>query len=124
MICKGRITRIEREDIKSCSVKQGIKKSDQRRYEESNKYAGSNGTYFSNFETIPQINMYLTIYATENTEEHRVKIDIRDSILEKNNLQRISSKKLKEIQDANVGQKVSFEVTDHGTIIFGDALKL
>lgn len=124
MIRKGRITKIERENMNSCYVTQGITRDRQSHYDNSSKYVGGNGTYYHDFQSEPHINLYLTIYENGEYSEERVVMDIRDSILSKNNLQRVSAKKLKEIQDANVGKKVSFEWNPVGNISFGDQLSI
>ncbi|WP_347028254.1 hypothetical protein [Intestinibacter bartlettii] len=121
---KGRITKIEKEQFTSCSLTQNIKGKDQPYYDNSSKYNGSNGTYTSNYHTDYFVYLYLTIYGKQPESNQHVKIDIRQKILDKNNLKRISSKKINQIKNDNVGNKVSFDIIN-GYIIFDhNALKL
>lgn len=113
---KGRITRIERENATYATITQGIKKDKQEIYVESNKYKGSNGSYLSNFKSEPHIYLYLCMYETEEYPKETIKIDIRETIINKNNIQKVSSQKLNSIKEKNVGKKVSFDWKDDGSI--------
>lgn len=117
---KGRITKIEKKKFKSCQLTQGIKREEQYKYENSPKYNGSNGSYSSNYKTEYHVYLYLTIYGQSDEDNRRVKMDIRDSILYSNNLKRISTKKINEIVEKNVGKKVSFDISEDEKIIFDD----
>lgn len=125
MTRKGRITGIERENLTTCTITQGVKRDQQRYYEDSSQYAGGNGTYMSNFHTEPHIYLYLTMYENGEYEEEKITIDIRDAILQKNSKMRVSSQKLKSVQENNVGKKVSFEWDPQsGVVTFDDQLVL
>lgn len=121
---KGRITKIEKSEITSCMLTQGIKGDKQYHYDNSERYNGSNGSYTSNYNTEYGVDLYLTIYGNKQEDDKRVKIDIREAILDANELKRISSKKMQQIVDDNVGRKVSFDIVG-GRIIFDEGeLKL
>jgi hypothetical protein len=116
---KGRITRIEKSQFTTCELIQGIKKKDQHKFDNSNEYNGSGGSYSSNHITEYYVDLYLTIYGDGNEPDKRVAIDIRDTILQSNQIKKISAKKLKQIQDNNVGKKVKFNIEDN-KIIFDE----
>lgn len=116
---KGRITKIERENVTISGITHGIKKEEQKYYDNSSRYHGSNGTYAHNFQTEPHIYMYVTMYENDEYESERIKIDIRDSILSQNGLERVSAKRLEDIQKNNVNKKVSFDWNpDTGSVTF------
>ncbi len=117
--CKGRITKIEKSETTSCTLTQGIKGHEQYKYDNSDKYNGSNGSYTSNYRTEYSVDLYLTVYGEEPGNDKRIKIDIRDDILQKNNLKRISQKRMDEVIKNNVGKKVSFIMKDD-KIIFDE----
>lgn len=121
---KGRITKIEKEEFTSCLLTQKIKGKNQPYYDNSSKYNGSNGTYTSNYHTDYFVYLYLTIYEETLQDNQRVKIDIRDDILRVNNLKRISSKKMQQIINDNVGNKVSFNIINERIVFDPGNLKL
>lgn len=96
---KGRITKIEKSSFTTCNQTTGIDKYDQEYYDSSEKYHGSNGTYVHNFNTVYGVDLYLTIYGDKQENDQRVKLDIRNSILENKGLTRISIKKMNEINE-------------------------
>ena len=51
-------------------------------------------------------------------------MDIRDDILRVNNLKRISSKKMQQIINDNVGRKVTFDIINRHIIFDPNMLKL
>lgn len=115
----GRITKIEKSQFTSCILTQDISGKEQSFYDNSNKFHGSNGSYTSNFNTEYSVDLYLTIYEKKSDDSKKVKIDIRKSILEYNNLKRISSEKIDQIINDNVGKKVTFNIINN-RIIFDE----
>lgn len=121
---KGRITKIEKEEFTSCLLTQKIKVKNQPYYDNSSKYNGSNGTYTSNYHTDYFVYLYLTIYGETLQDNQRIKIDIREDILRVNNLKHISSKKMQQIINNNVGNKVSFDIINEHIVFDPGSLKL
>lgn len=116
---KGRITKIKKSQFTTSELTQGIKKKDQYKFDNSEKYNGGCGSYSSNHRTEYYVDLYLTIYGNDNEPDKRVSIDIRDAILESNQIKRVSAERLKKIQDNNVGKKVSFNIVNN-KIVFDD----
>ena len=121
---KGRITKIEKEEFTSCLLTQKVKSNNQPHYDNSPKYNGSNGTCTSNYHTDYYVYLHLTIYGETSQDNQRVKMDIRDDILRVNNLKRISSKKMQQIINDNVGRKVTFDIINRHIIFDPNMLKL
>lgn len=78
-------------------------------YDNSDKYHGSNGTYMTDLGTEYYVEMKVVVYGKTKDEDETVMVDIRDDILKQNNMKRVSSKLLSEIQQQNVGNKVNLE---------------
>lgn len=121
---KGRIVSIEKKELHYGTKIDGIKKNEQSRYENSDKYYGSNGTYMTNLGTEYYVEMKVVVYGETKEENKTITIDIRDDILKENNMKKVSSKLLSEIQEQNVGNKVNLQCSN-GKISFPEGeLKL
>lgn len=104
---KGRIVEILSDPIRMCSVVQGIPKQDQGYYEESSKYCGGNGTYYSNFRSDPRIMMKIVVYAAPEYEQRTITMDVRDWILDQNpGWQRITGGRLQMLKDKLESKKI------------------
>ena len=109
---KGRIVSIEKKEFHYATKIDGIKECEQSYYDNSDKYHGSNGTYMTDLGTEYSVEMKVVVYGNTKDENKTVTVDIRDDILKQNNMKRVSSKLLSEIQKQNVGNKVDLEYSN------------
>lgn len=109
---KGRIVSIEKKELHHGTKVDGIKGHKQNYYDNSEKYHGSNGTYMTDLGTEYYVEMKVVVYGDTKEKNETVVVDIRDDILKENDMKRISSKLLSEIQEQNVGNKVKLEYSN------------
>lgn len=109
---KGRIVSIEKKEIHSGTKIDGIKGYEQRKYDNSDKYYGSNGTYMTDLRTEYYVEMKVVVYGETKDENETVTVDIREDILKENNVKRVSEKLLENIKEQNVGRKVNVDYSD------------
>lgn len=100
---KGRIVDIKTDNTTIAFLTQGIPQSKQRFYDNDPRYHGSNGTYVSGFQSAYCLNVIISIYDVDN---HAFPFDIRDYVLQKNQMQKVSPQLLNYLKKNNVGKKV------------------
>lgn len=121
---KGRIVSIEKKELHYGTRVDGIKGNEQPLYDYSGKHFGSNGTYMTDLGTEYSVEMKVVLYGETKEENETITVDIRENILVENNIKRVSQKLLEDIQEQNVGKKVSL-VYENGKLSFPEgALKL
>ncbi|APB76461.1 septum site-determining protein MinC [Paenibacillus polymyxa] len=102
---RAKIIEIKSRSFSAANVTQKIKKKDQSKYDHSEEYDGSNGTYVNKsnreyFGTVLHFKIY--VYDLEKI----ITIDLRDYVLYKNNVKKISSRLLNYIKENNEGKKI------------------
>lgn len=103
---KGRIVNIEKHQNRAVYIKQGIRGSDQYKY---NNYPGGNGTYVTGGEYLgTSLNVKIYVF---DLDESFV-FDVYDDIRKITGKSRISAKLLETIE-SHKGEKIDVFVDDH-----------
>lgn len=121
---KGRIVSIEKKELHYGTKIDGIKGYEQGYYDNSDKYHGSNGTYITDLSTESSVEMKVVVYGKTPEENKTVTVDIRDDILQQNDMERVGKKLLSAIQEQNVGNKVNLEYSNKKLSFPNGELKL
>lgn len=125
---RGRITKIYDVPSVGTAVKtDGVKKKDQSKYENDSRNKGDNGTYLSDFGHIPsQIIFEILVYgdSKKQTEDSRVKVDLKEEVLNFNEMQRISPQLIMYLEEKNRGKKVDLKVENGNYTIDLDSIDI
>lgn len=102
---KAIINDIDGYSISAAYVTDRIKKSDQPRYNYSPDYVGGNGLYIANKDR-EHLGTVLYLYLYIFDLDKKIKIDIRDYVLQENKMKKVSDKLFEYIYEKNVKNKV------------------
>lgn len=101
---KGRIKEINYESARPLiGIKQGVKKSQQPKFENDSRYKGGRGTYSSIIDSIPS-GIIFTVKAYDLDQD--IHVDLKSEILSHNNMGRVSPPLINYIKEKNEGRKV------------------
>lgn len=103
-VINGKIINIIEGYVYSTIVTSGINKKNQKKYNDSNYYKGSNGTYASNNKAIPSRTRYVEMII--KTDVKTLTFDITDELKHINNWERITDKRLNIIRDKLVNKDI------------------
>lgn len=108
---KGRIVDISFDTMNTIYLKQGVKRREQYRYD--GRYPGGNGTYVVGGDYDSFIWLKIFVY----TLDQCVTVDIKHTVLELNNRQRVSNLMINTLVNNNVGNKVKFDLVGGEVIV-------
>lgn len=101
---KGRIKEVNYESSRALfGVTQGVKKSQQPKYENDRRYKGGMGSYSRFMESIPS-GIIFTVKAYDLNQD--IHIDLKSEILSHNDMGRVSPPLISYIKEKNEGRKV------------------
>ncbi|MGL5714042.1 MAG: hypothetical protein ACRCX2_13555 [Paraclostridium sp.] len=88
------------------------------KYEKSNQWGGSNGTYARTTETIRTINVVIVVYDYPvKGNNKKVTVDVRDMVLNELGRDRVTDKLILNLLYLNRGKKIQIEDIGNGDFI-------